>query len=202
VKYALLVVMLAACKEKDEPSAEHTRGVEPERPEPERRVAKPVSIDHLLRSARDKAGPDQTPWRIAIDNVAADGTIDPASGEVQVWFGAPASREPGDPQHPTGTPIKPVQPKVRPKLCNQLTWREGIWSDMGAGCTENAGSLAVRCSVPVIWERAIAKGAPRDAVAKLEIHAADQPQWELRIDDSERGVHFHSSFPDDCDTTR
>ena len=56
---------------------------------------------------------------------------------------------------------------------------------------------ALHCTVPVIWERAIALGAPRDAVAKL---VTSGTTWRFDVDDHVRDVHFHKTFPDDCGT--
>ncbi len=53
----------------------------------------------------------------------------------------------------------------------------------------------MHCTVPVIWERAIAVGAPRDAVAKLVLSAGS---WRFDIDDAARDVHLHKTFADDC----
>ena len=167
------------------------------------RVTTPVPVHELLAYARSKA-PGQRPWRVAINYVRPDGMIDPAYGEVEVWFGAPPPREPGDdPNRPTGAPIKPAspEPKPAPPECHHLTWREGVWSDMVVGCGSTKGLLDVRCPVPIIWERAIAKGAPRDAVATLAITAnprGDEARWTFRIVDQKRGVNVSETFADDC----
>jgi hypothetical protein len=201
VKLALLLVVpaLAACPKKKEEAASNQKA-EPERPVPEPRVTTPVPIHELLAYARSKA-PGQPLWRVSIDYVRSDGLIDPAFGVVQVWSGALAGRDPNDdPNRPTGAPVKPG-PKPSPPQCHHLSWREGVWSDVVVTCGVATRLVELRCTVPIIWERAIAKGAPRDAVARLAITAnprGDEARWTFRIEDEKRGVNVSETFPDDC----
>jgi hypothetical protein len=198
VRLALLLVVpaLAACPKKKDDGPKATDSVE--RPVPEARVTTPVPIHELLAYARSKA-PGQPAWRISIDYVRPDGLIDPAYGEVHVWFGAPRARQPGDdPTRPTGAPVKPG-PRPPPPTCHHLTWREGVWSDMVVGCSGATAAFEPKCPVPIIWERAIAKGAPRDAVAKLGlVTSGGAVRWTFVIEDKPRNVDFREMFLDDC----
>ncbi len=197
MKLAVLLVApaLAACPAKSEKNDDVAA------PTPEARATLPVPVHELLAYARSKA-PGQRPWRVEINYVRPDGTIDPAYGEVDVWFSAPPMREPGDdPSRPTGAPIKakPAKPAAPPQ-CHRLRWREGTWNDQTVACTRQATTDA-SCTVPIIWERAIAKGAPRDAVATLSFTLppqSGQGRWAFRIEDKVRGVKVDESFPDDC----
>lgn len=196
MKLALWVVLaLVACEDKVA-KRDEVRD-EPERPAPEPRVTTPVPIDRVLADARSKAGPGQVPWRIEIDYVRSDGLIDPAFGEVEVAFTTPQRGPEDDPDRPTGAPVKP-SPK-RPPQCHHLSWKQGVWSDRLVGCGPSSGKvLDVRCTVPIIWERAISEGAPRDAVARLSITAGEAARWTFKIEDKVRDVRFNAAFTDDC----
>ncbi|MFN0253640.1 MAG: hypothetical protein ACKV2T_42625 [Kofleriaceae bacterium] len=194
----LAVPALAACpKKKDDASAKNDTVVE--RPAPVPHPTTSVPIHELLAYAKGKA-PGQTPVQVTIDYVRPDGMIDPAYGVVEVAFGsASADRAPADdPNRPTGAPVTTPAKPPPPTTCSRLIWRAGTWSSARLSCGTKV--FEVRCTVPIIWERAIAKGAPRDAVAKLSISmfARSAPQWTFRIEDSVRGVSFRDTFDDDC----
>ncbi len=199
MRLALLLALpfLAACPAKKEEKRESAP--EPERPIPVPRSTTPVPIHSLLADARSKAGPGQVPVRIGIDYVRADGLIDPAFGEVDVSFGTTQREPQDDPQRPTGAPVKPM-PKRPAVHCQPLSWKENVWSSRQGPCgrTSSETVTEMQCTVPIIWERAIAMGAPRDAVARLSFTAGENARWTFKIEDTVRDVRFSSAFADDC----
>lgn len=163
----VVLVALVACS-----TEERTRTrAEPERPFPRPTVAKPASVDALLADVRKKVAHPSVPSRIVIENVRADGSLEPSRGELEVWF-------------------------VAPDGCQILKWRNEVWSALPCSPSTSSANqpIVVRCTAAMIWDRAIAKGAPRDAVATVSISSGTQtPRWAFRIGDAS------FTFDDDCD---
>ncbi|GEM_PF-5334648 len=163
----LALVALVACTE--QPSRARTRA-EPERPIPQPAESKPVQVDALLADVRKKVAPPSVPSRIVIDNVRADGSLDPSRGEVEVWF-------------------------VGDTTCQILKWRNQVWSALPCNPSTLSANqpLVVRCTAEMIWERAIAKGAPRNAEATMSISSGPAALWTFRIGEAS------FTLADDCD---
>jgi hypothetical protein len=63
-------------------------------------------------------------------------------------------------------------------------------------CLGIGAGTGVRCTVIQIWQRALADGAPANAVAKISTIGGIG--WTFAIDDAPRDVHFSRSYDDDC----
>ena len=199
---AAVVVLLAAsaCRKKKA----HEDGIDKvvvappvaEQPAPE-----PRPIGALLLEAQ-RRGKGLQLSRVEIEYVGPDGVMDPAFAKLEVRFGAP--REPvDDPNRKTGAPVTD-RPVARGTQCPRVTWQKGRWESRNLSCSPN--TMTLRCTPQWIWERAVLKGAPRDAVAKLAIDANASssdtpPSWRFSISDTVRNVSFNASFPDDCGLT-
>lgn len=154
---------------------------------------------------------DLAAYRIEMRYVRSDGTLDPTYGNLVVYFGVPQNTEVpvDDPSRPTGAPVpevRAVKPRPSGTPCPQLTFHvaEG-WKSPRYFCVSHDRIVGPRCSAKTIWERAIGKGAPKDALAILEIQGADArynlpQQWRFRITDTPRKVDIRHTFPDNCET--
>ncbi len=168
-------------------------------PEP---VPAPVTVDALLASARTWARGEHDQLRIADLNVRyidASGALDPDSGYVTIELGR-APMVVDDPKRRTGVPVK--QPPEQPTSCMKLDWTpaRGWFGGYGWACGE-AELPFPRCSVETIWKRAIALGAPADAVARLYLREGKPRRWAFTITDEPRGVKIRHYIDDDCEMT-
>jgi hypothetical protein len=189
---AVVLSLATACKKKRELDAIDSVGVAAPGVAP---VAPAVSqeprqVGALLIEAQRKVGAYGITW-LSVEYVGPDGLMDPAFARLEVWYGLTKTTT-DDPSRKTGAPV--VAPAATDRTqCPRVAWANGRWESRKANCS--APGAALHCTVPVIWERAIAKGAPRDAVAKL---VTSGTTWRFDIDDPVRDVHFHKSFADDC----
>ncbi|MGE0399789.1 MAG: hypothetical protein AB7T06_23950 [Kofleriaceae bacterium] len=198
MRLAILAAMsvVAACEETPDAKA-----VPPERPPAEARATGPVPIDRLFVEARRHIKADQTLSHVAARYVKSDGTLDPSYSELELRFIGPPPRPRGpidDPDRPTGAPVatRHQEPPKR-QTCAVVSWRQGVWSSRACNPVVEQ-VLAPRCTVPIIWERAIGHGAPPDAVAKVTISGGDRATWVFSIEDKLRNVSFFERFEDDC----
>ena len=186
---AVSLSLASACERKKELDAIDSVGMVP--------AVAPAPVSHeprqvgaLLIEAQRKAGAYAVS-RLIVEYVGPDGLMDPAFATVELWYGQPKTTA-DDPSRKTGAPVVARAAADRTQ-CPRITWAKGRWESHMAGCPSHL--TALHCTVPVIWERAIAQGAPRDAVAKV---VASDTTWRFEIDDQVRDVHFHKSFADDC----
>jgi hypothetical protein len=132
-----------------------------------------------------------------------DGALDPTYGRLELELHVLDSVDGviDDPNRPTGAPVPDVEPAEKPRdRCPKLTFGGGGWISEDRSCTKMkqlAGGP--RCSVAQIWTKAIAQGAPDNAVAILQFDARGG-SWTFRITDKLRGVSFYRSYTDDCTT--
>lgn len=143
--------------------------------------------------------------RITIDYLGADGIMDPQYARLEVSFGqyeSESEAKPGDdPNRRTGAPVPKKPPPPKPSQCPRVTWRDGTWENRSGFCAKRV--LPPACTPQLVWSKAMVKGAPRDAVAKLTYDGQlsktqDTATWRFEIVDEVRGVHFFQTFPDDC----
>ncbi len=186
---AVSLLLASGCKSKKELDAVDSVGMAPAvAPAPVSQ--EPRQVGALLIEAQRKAGAYAVS-RLIVQYVGPDGLMDPAFASVELWYGQTKTTA-DDPSRKTGAPVV-VRAATNRSDCPRITWANGRWESHMAGCP--AQITALHCTVPVIWERAITQGAPRDAVAKLVTSGST---WRFEIDDQVRDVHFHKSFPDDC----
>lgn len=157
--------------------------------------------------ARD---PELAAYRIEMKYVRSDGTLDPKYGELSIQFGVPQNSDVpvDDPSRPTGAPIpeaRVVKPRPSGTRCPNLTFHvvDG-WKSPRYFCVTHDRIVGPRCSVKTVWDRAIGKGAPKDALAILEIQGADArynlpQQWRFRITDKLRKIDVRHTIADDCE---
>ena len=155
-------------------------------------VGRPAHADRLVRSALDWATrkhPRHAIDEIRLAYVDAAGILDETYGHVSLRFGR--ARPPDDdPKRRTGLPVP--APDNEPRECARVTWsRKRGWDPSTGPCREVAAA-APRCTVSQIWQRAIERGAPEDAVAILVRRVPDvqPPEWHFTIQDGPRNVNI------------
>jgi hypothetical protein len=172
----------------------------PAKPEVPTVVASPATVEQLLAAARVWArGAHEQLQVVDLDvfYVDADGTLDPDSGKVRIELGR-ATPSADDPKRRTGAPVKPAP--TQPTSCMELSWTAADgWVQQSRGSCREAVIPYPRCTVPVIWKRAIAKGAPADALAVLHVQERTPRRWSFAITDEPRNVAIQYSFDDDCE---
>jgi hypothetical protein len=145
--------------------------------------------------------------RLEVRYVRADGSMDPTYGELIVTFDAPTpTAVADDPARPIGAPVPEpvtVKPRRAGSRCPRLVWKPSGWASTLHFCTQGEQLVGPRCAVTEIWARAVAKGAPKDALAVLEIQGPDPrynltQRWQFRITDRPRKVDVRHLFADDC----
>ncbi len=156
----------------------------------------PATVDQLIANARAFA-PTVNPQLVVswIDAlyVDAEGKLD-EDGELVLLLG-PANASDDDPKRRIGAPVKKGPPP--PTECMRLGWKAG-WTSVEYACTE-AGRDFGRCSVAEIWKRAIAKGAPAEGVAMVQLREEKPRRWIFTILDAPRNISIQHFFPDDCE---
>ena len=142
--------------------------------------------------------------RMTIEYLGADGIMDPAYARLEVTFGQYESEtetKPGDdPNRRTGAPVTNQPPPPKPSQCPRVTWRAGRWEPRSGFCQKRV--LPPTCTPQLVWGKALVKGAPREAVARLVYDGTTArggaTSWRFEINDDTRGVHFSQTFADDC----
>jgi hypothetical protein len=120
--------------------------------------------------------------------VDASGQLDAQHGNVSVYFIRPPI---DDPHRKTGAPVAPSGGP-----CESALWQAGGWRVFGVECETFVASHVPNCTVVEIWKRAIADGAPTDALAVITF-ARDG--WIFDITDDPRNVHIRHTYPDNCE---
>jgi len=169
-------------------------------PLPEEPTA-PVTVEKLIANARRWAR--TTDERLDVVDVEVfyiDDTLvlDPDNGRVTIELGPAPVGPTDDPKRRTGAPVK--APSTAPLQCAEVSWTpSGHWKyEQRSRCLVAERPLP-RCTVAEIWKRALAKGAPADALAVLVLRETGRRAWLFKITDEPRNVSFLQSFPDDCE---
>lgn len=157
-----------------------------------------ANADVLLRDARAWARakhPDHHALGVTIAYADASGDLDAKHGTLDITFGR-LSPKADDPTRKIGAPVERPQP---PSDCFQLGYTPASrWLHSTYACGE-AFDVTNRCSVAQIWERAIERGAPAEALASITFRTtSDGGVWALRITDEPRDIHIVETFNDDC----
>jgi hypothetical protein len=151
--------------------------------------------DRLLTDARTWARSKREGRNLAsavFAYVDRHGALDPADGEVRLRFGRFDEVE-----HKRKLGAK-VRPKPAYDDCFEVSTTNGTWSEAPVGCIE-AGPVAIHCSVAQIWQRAIEKQVPAEALATITLTVnASTATWLFTIEDEPRNVHIRHAFADDC----
>jgi hypothetical protein len=126
--------------------------------------------------------------------VEADGTLDETDGVLSMQFGAtPIVVD--NPKRKTGAPVAPAN---RPESCPLLSFTKAAgWTRTDEYCRDAAPYP--KCFVETIWKKAIAAGAPKDALAVIRYSYVAEPKWSFVISDAPRGVAISQSYNDDCE---
>jgi len=161
----------------------------------------PVTIEKLVTSARLWArNEDERLDVVDLEVFYIDDSLvlDPDSGRVTIELGPAPVAPDDDPKRRTGAPIKPRS--TDPLRCAEVSWTpSGRWKYEVRGRCRVAERPLPRCTVAEIWKRALAKGAPADALAVLVLRETSRRAWSFKITDEPRNVSFSQSFLDDCE---
>jgi len=175
----------------------------PTKPDLPAAAPSPATVDQLLALARDWAGHKDDTLRVvhlAVHYVDAEGNVDDEDGEIEIELGTSAQAAGGSKRR-LGAPVKAAPPQAA--TCHTLHWtrKDGWWITETTSLTRcrDASPPFPRCAVPVIWKRAIANGAPAEALAVLRLEEVTPRQWSFSITDQPRGIDIQHRFADDCD---
>ncbi len=161
-------------------------------------VASPATVEAVLASARTWArGEHEQLHVVGLDvmYVGADGVVDPPHGKVSIELGR-RTQSADDPNRRTGAPVTPAL--AQPTKCVQLEWTAEGWTTLARVTCWSAAAPFPRCTVPVVWKRAIDKGAPADALAVLSLRETANRSWGFTITDELRKVEIKQTIADDC----
>lgn len=157
-----------------------------------------TDADSLFRGLREwarVARPQHQLVELSIWYVDAKGELDPTHGKLFARFGR-ATPIADDPKRRTGTPVTQT---TTPSDCFGISWDHAHgWTNEPIPCAP-AFEVSVACSVREIWKRAIADGAPADAVATVTVKTSTKvPSWGFWITDEARDVNIAQELKDDC----
>lgn len=161
----------------------------------------PVTVDQLIALARSyapNAHPQLVIASIDANYVDAEGKLEEPDGGLTVHLGAAGPTD--DPKRRVGAPAKPRP--APPSECAKLVWTQVTgWTSEPFQCLEAQRPFGL-CTVTEIWKRAIAKGAPADAVATVqlrEVTPTTPRRWVFTVLDEPRKISIQHFFPDDCE---
>lgn len=201
---------------REKPAApEPVRPVEPAKPvEPPRPVEPPkaFAIDRLkvtsgvvetiledVDRVLKETAPELVMMKYAASYVRKDGSLDPAYGKLDVELQTTDSVDGviDDPNRPTGAPLPDVAPaeKLRTR-CPTLRLEKGAWTVRETSCYKTRLKVGPKCTVAQIWSKALAAGAPDNALALVDLDRRGSG-WNFRVIDKLRGVDFHKHVNDD-----
>jgi hypothetical protein len=182
----------------DPPPAGSAQSAQPRMPT----AAGPVKVDALIKQACDDRK-DLTVSRIDAKYVHSDGTIDATYGELELnLIGPEPPPPPDDPNRPTGAPVPDPEPSAqRDRDCEDYRWSATTgWAPKQDSymkmCLALGSATPIKCTVIQIWQRAIADGAPANALAHVSMLGG--MGWDFSIDDAPRDVHISKVFDDNC----
>jgi hypothetical protein len=158
-----------------------------------------TTLDNVREVMRTTA-PELAIRQFTASYVRRDGTLLPGSGRIDIAFALPDGGDGlvDDPSRPTGAPIpEPTQAEKQRDRCPLIQLQKGAWSVHDRPCNK-LKLVGTKCSVAAIWSKAIADGAPADAVAVVERNQQTN-NWSFKVTDKLRGVAFSHYYPDVCE---
>lgn len=162
-----------------------------------------ATVETTLDNVRDvmrTTAPELAIRQFTAHYVRRNGTLLPGGGRIDVSFALPDSVDGvvDDPTRPTGAPIpEPTQAEKQRDRCPVIQLQRGAWSVYDRSCGK-LKLVGTKCSVAAIWDKAIADGAPADAVAIIERNQQNN-SWSFKVTDKLRGVAFNRYYPDVCE---
>jgi hypothetical protein len=162
-------------------------------------AATPASADALIKEAYARSGPGMGIERLSVRYVRADGVLDAKYGKLEVTLIGPEKPlPPDDPNRPIGAPDERVRP---PADCRALTWAASPlgWTESGMCFTMSTvgRDVPLQCTIPAIWQRAIADGAPKTALATIELNDYGNGRtWLVTVTDEPRNINFRQTYDD------
>ena len=158
-----------------------------------------TTLDNVREVMRTTA-PELAIRQFTAHYVRRNGTLLPGSGRIDVTFALPDGVDGvvDDPTRPTGAPIpEPSQAEKQRDRCPVIQLQSGAWSVHDRACSK-LKLVGTKCPVSATWEKAIADGAPADAVAIVDRNQ-QTGMWTFRVTDKLRSVAFNRSYPDVCE---
>ncbi len=161
-------------------------------------VGFPKSVDPIKSLAAARKTTERRLLRgITAEGVKSDGTVDvdKPAGRIRYEFQSPPGQGPQPKRPPDTLPRRPY--------CGRQTvhiTKKGLYAD-----PDVAGYLCSprhydelpdpRCNMKDVWARAIAKGAPKDHLARIEYYRAHAgPAWRFELP----GTRYRFSLYGDC----
>ncbi len=197
-----IVASASACKEKSGGSGAAPKPVAPPIDAAASATAA-QSADGIVELAYQTAVKPYVVTAIRLQYVRADGMLDPTYGKASVDFGYHLEVPGDDPKRPIGAPVVDKPPPAPPDTCPAIGYETGKLAKtslQGAMCFEREGiPTKPVCTIAKLWQRAIADGAPANALATFELHPPDDRplEWDITIDDEPRNYHFAKSYRDE-----
>jgi hypothetical protein len=173
------------------------------------RSKKTVDISRDLAEAQAEAQkymPDPVLQRIEADYVDPRGITDLEAfgGEVRYRFTSPSRAKAEAPPHqgPIGAPDPPVTWQTCEVYVtyHKNSMKTSDYQNHGDACGKPM--RAPSCTVAEVWQEALRRGAPQNALAHVRLDARHKgPTWEFRISDRSHDV-FSMDLPDNCPLVR
>ncbi|MBA3453246.1 MAG: hypothetical protein H0T42_09160 [Deltaproteobacteria bacterium] len=136
---------------------------------------------------------------VQVRHVGANGRLDRAHGEVFVLSMYPTDKRGDEAKRRLGAPIEWNADTMYAKF---TTWNSVLNETSTTGYHANQ-ALATRpaCTVGQVWKRALAAGAPVEALAKITLKAGADGRaqhWLFTVTDVPRKTYFRLEVADDC----
>jgi hypothetical protein len=148
-------------------------------------------------------------WRISrldVEYVGSDGVLDGTYGKLSMSLQSPPpGPPPDDPNRRTGAPVETAP--IEQLECRDESWagptgwkRRDPRDAFGMTCMPMGQPTPTHCTILGIWQRAIADGAPKDALARIRLMSmsGSAGHWSFLITDEPRGINISLSYVDDC----
>lgn len=164
-------------------------------------IAVSAGYNSALAMAQEKF-PDARLARISAEYVDPAGVAEISyGGEVRYRFVSPSHANQPPPTAPVlGAPATATLVDCRVSVYADRTHKLHVGSTYTDNCDEVLPAGSPHCTVEAIWQKAIDKGAPAQALATIELRVRyGKPQWRFQIQDQARNQNVADlAFSDDC----